>query len=66
MILLWKLSSGFRNVVPACSRAWLKQGHLAAVKQEDAISHSSTFVKSGTYFFVLTAAVTFCMTVYPI
>jgi hypothetical protein len=53
-------------VLPACSRAWLKQGHLAAVKQEDATSHSSTFVKSGTYFCVLTAVVPFHMTVCPI
>ena len=65
-ILLWKFSSGFRSVVCACSRACLKKGHLDVVKQGDGASHNNTFVKSGTYFCVLTDLLPFHMTVYTI
>ena len=49
--------------VPACNRAWLRQGHQAPAKQEISTTrHSSTFDRSGTYFFVLTTVVTWLFT----
>jgi hypothetical protein len=43
--LLCSLGLEFGNTVPASNGATLRQRQLAAVKQEDATSYSSTFIE---------------------